>query len=94
MFTVVYDPIEGTKAYKKAMAQIAPMLYERYEGRIGKTKEYWIFKKMLLAKHGIEWQSPMDLNPFLRFEGVTTIEKENVNRSKRGLKAILRGKTH
>lgn len=65
-----YDPVEDTEAYKEAMKQIGEELEERMKGRegMGNCHIYWNLKKKLLAEVGIEWKSPRECNPFVKFD--------------------------
>lgn len=65
------DPIEQTSEYKKAMEKIDPILDKEFpedEIYMGRCHAYWYRKKQLLKKAGIQWRSPSEMNPNIRFD--------------------------
>ena len=64
------DSIEETVAYKAAMARIQPMLDKEFENNnvFGTCHRYWWRKKELLREKGIDWKSPAEMNPDIRFD--------------------------
>lgn len=68
------DPIEQTKEYKAALKIIQPELddFEKQldaQGmRLGSCHIYWSKKKQLLKSMGIDWQSPSECNPYIKFD--------------------------
>lgn len=65
------DPIENTVEYQKAMEKIQPILDEKFppdEIFMGRCHQVWFTKKELLAKEGIDWKTPSEMNPDVRFD--------------------------
>ena len=64
------DAIEETVAYKAAMARIEPILDKEFENvnGMGTCHRYWWRKKELLKQNGIDWKSPSEMNPDIRFD--------------------------
>ena len=65
------DPVELTEVYKRAMEAIQPVLDQAFpadEVAMGTCHRYWARKKALLAERGIEWKSPAEMNPDIRFD--------------------------
>lgn len=64
------DNIENTEKYKFAMLEITPILEKEFKDKFGMgiCHSYWYRKKELLAKYGIDWKSPAELNPDVRFD--------------------------
>lgn len=65
------DPIENTKDYILAMEQIDPILDKEFppdQYMMGTCYKYWARKKELLRKKGIEWKTPAEMNPNIRFD--------------------------
>ena len=64
------ESIEETVAYKAAMASIQPMLHKEFENNngFGTCHRYWWRKKELLREKGIDWKSPAEMNPDIRFD--------------------------
>ena len=62
------DPVENTEEYTEAMKHIQPILDEEFKGRIMCSRAYWARKKEMLAKYGIEWKNPGELNPNIIFD--------------------------
>lgn len=66
-----YDPVEDTEGFVKVMGDIQKELNEFSESipsGMGSCHAYWNFKKKLLAKHGIDWKSPKECNPYVMFD--------------------------
>ena len=66
------DPVEKTIEYENAMKKIDPILDKEFPEDappvMGTCHRYWARKKELLAKHGIEWKTPAEMNPMTRFD--------------------------
>lgn len=65
------DPVEKTPEYAHAMIKITPILDKEFpedNAPLGSCNTYWKRKKELLAQHGVEWQSPAELNPGVIFD--------------------------
>ena len=66
---IQYDPIEDTEEYKKAMKEIQPILDKAFpEKYIGICHSIWFLQKSLLEKKGIEWKTPVEMNPGVLFD--------------------------
>ncbi len=69
---VYYDFIEETEAYKKAEPIIEELLKKKLGNRYGKLGSChldWYQRKQLLMEHcGIEWFTPVELNPCVKFD--------------------------
>ena len=66
-----YDPVEDTIEYKKAMEKIQKILDKEFPKDnyyIGMCHQIWRRKKELLAKEGIIWKSPKEMNPNCIFD--------------------------
>lgn len=66
------DPVEQTQEYKEAMKNIDPILDKEFPEdappMMGTCHRYWARKKELLQKFGIEWKTPAEMNPLIRFD--------------------------
>ena len=64
------DSVENTEKYRFAMMEINPILENEFKDKFGMgiCHSYWHRKKELLAKYGIDWKSPAELNPDIRFD--------------------------
>lgn len=74
------DPIEKTAEYKGAMFYIQPILDAEFGLVDIDNFLYWKRKRALLHRYGIEWKSPMELNPHIaerevRLHSKTTTQK-------------------
>ena len=68
---MLVDPIENTKEYKKAMKKIQRILdkeFPKSKYHFGICHRIWRRKKQLLAEAGIEWKTPVEMNPDVRFD--------------------------
>ena len=64
-----YDPIATDPAFAQIFGEInAELEKRRPEKRIGQCHSLWRAKKAMLKERGIDWLSPFDLNPFMRFD--------------------------
>jgi len=65
------DPVEKTKEYEEAMKKIDPILDKEFpkdQVVMGSCHRYWARKRDLLKTAGIEWKSPAEMNPNIRFD--------------------------
>jgi len=71
-----FDPVERTDQYKRVIAEVEELAEAEFERRTGYSREslgachrFWQIKKgLLLELHGIEWQTPSELNPGVLFD--------------------------
>lgn len=68
------DCIELTKEFEEVLAKVQPELDE-FEKELdengmglGRCHLYWQRKKELLKSHGIDWKTPPECNPDVRFD--------------------------
>lgn len=65
------DPVMYTDAYLKIELELERLIREEIGegGYMGFCHEYWWTKKRILKeRYGIEWKSPVDLNPMVNFD--------------------------
>ena len=64
------DSIENTEKYQEAMLEINPILEKEFKNQCGMgiCHRYWYRKKELLKEYGIDWKSPAEINPDVRFD--------------------------
>lgn len=66
-----YDPIQNTPEWEEIIYEVEKELDEKFRGvdrYMGFCHEYWSAKIAALAKRGIEWRSPQQMNPRVRFD--------------------------
>lgn len=66
-----YDPIQNTPEWEEIIYEVEKELDEKFRGvdrYMGFCHEYWSAKRAALAKRGIEWRSPQQMNPKVRFD--------------------------
>lgn len=66
-----YDPIQNTPEWEEIIYEVEKELDEKFRGvdrYMGFCHEYWPAKRAALAKRGIEWRSPQQMNPRVRFD--------------------------
>ena len=66
-----YDPIQNTPEWEEIIYEVEKELDEKFRGvdrYMGFCHEYWSAKRAALAKRGIEWRSPQQMNPRVRFD--------------------------
>lgn len=65
------DAVELTKEYKQAYAKIEPKLQQEISQLPkcrGMCHRAWSIQKQLLAAEGIDWHTPAEMNPNVRFD--------------------------
>ena len=65
-----YDPVEDTPEYIAIRDELEKKILERMGGEMtrGNAHMYPAIKKEILKKdYGIDWKSPQELNPRIRF---------------------------
>ena len=65
------DPIERTKEYLAIKDELEELIAQRVGkgGYRGWCHSYWACKKRILKeKYGIDWKSPAELNPGIKFD--------------------------
>lgn len=65
-----YDPVEDTPEYKAIEGELEAKILERMGGGMtrGNAHAYAELKKEILkSDYGIDWRSPQELNPRIRF---------------------------
>ena len=65
-----YDPVEDTPEYLAIKDELEEKIIERMGGEMtrGNAHLYTTFKKEILMKdYGIDWKSPQELNPRIKF---------------------------
>ena len=65
-----YDPVEDTEQYQAIKDELEEKILSKMGGQInrGNAHLYVLYKKeILLSDYGIEWKSPQELNPQIRF---------------------------
>ena len=70
-FEIKEDPIEYSDEYLKIELELERLIRDEIGdgGYFGFCHEYWCTKKKILKnRFGIEWNSPVDLNPMLMFD--------------------------
>ena len=70
-FKIKEDPIEYSDEYLKIELELERLIRDEIGdgGYFGFCHEYWCTKKKILKnRFGIEWNSPVDLNPMLMFD--------------------------
>lgn len=66
----VYDPIEDTDLYKEIEEELNKKILEQIGGELtrGNAYLYTKIKKEILKKdYNIDWKSPQELNPNIKF---------------------------
>ena len=66
----IYDPIEDTEEYKKIEKEVHQKILVRLGGKLtrGNAYLYPLLKKEILKNdYNIEWKSPQELNPNIKF---------------------------
>ncbi|MCH5162263.1 MAG: hypothetical protein J1G38_02095 [Clostridiales bacterium] len=69
---MIKDPVEDTLEYKQIEDELEKLLDEQLGKRshyLGFCHAYWHTKKRILKeKYNIDWRSPAELNPHIRFD--------------------------
>ena len=66
-----FDPVERTQQWEECIYKVEKECDERLAGEhkgMGFCFSYWSTKKSVLAKYGIEWDSPATMNPRVMFD--------------------------
>ena len=64
-----HDPIATDPAFTQIFEEIDNELEKLFpEKRMGQCHSVWRAKKTMLKERGIDWLSPIDLNPYIRFD--------------------------
>lgn len=65
-----YDPVEDTPEYQAIKDELEAKILERMGGEMTRSNAYMYpgLKKEILKKdYGIDWKSPQELNPRIKF---------------------------
>ena len=65
-----YDPIENSPEYKAIEEELHAKILEKLGGEINRGNAYMyseIKKKILKKEYNINWKSPQELNPKIKF---------------------------
>ena len=65
------DPVQLSEAWEENIYEVEKELDEKFrdvDRFMGFCHEYWSAKRAALAKRGIEWRSPQQMNPRVRFD--------------------------
>ena len=68
---IKYDPVEETEEFRTAMKKIKPLLDKEFPQksyRFGTCHTYWRRMKQLLKEQDVDWKSPSEMNPDVRFD--------------------------
>lgn len=66
-----FDPVERSEKWEESIYEVEKECDEKLVGeprRMGFCYIYWSTKKSVLAKYGIEWDSPSTMNPRVMFD--------------------------
>ncbi len=69
--TLKHDPIEDDPKYRKIIEKVnkqAEKETKDSKGRMGHCHAFWGAKQRILAKKGIDWKSPAELNLRCKFD--------------------------
>lgn len=69
--SLLYDPVQMTEGYETVIYNVekeCDRLLKHKPRRMGFCHLYWSEKKKILAKHGIIWCSPSEMNPKVMFD--------------------------
>lgn len=67
----LFDPVERTEKWEACIEEVERVCAERlkdYPKGFGFCHEYWRVKEDVLRKCGIEWKSPSEMNPGIRYD--------------------------
>lgn len=69
---MIDDPVEQTPKYQKIADELEALIDEELKDcprGLGFCHIYWSVKKRILKeKYNIDWRSPAELHPFIRFD--------------------------
>lgn len=66
-----FDPVERTEAWEAVIGDVEAACSRRLWGRprrMGFCFMYWSVKREILARYGIEWRTPHEMNPRVIFD--------------------------
>lgn len=66
-----FDEVERSSKWEKEIYEVEKAVAGKMKGvhfRMGYCFEYWSAKKTVLARHGIQWDSPSAMNPTVMFD--------------------------
>lgn len=66
-----FDPVERSEEWENVICEVERECDELLKGEkivMGYVYRYWSTKKDILAKHGIEWSNPSEMNPGVIFD--------------------------
>lgn len=66
-----YDPVQLTEEWEENLYEVEKEMDELFKGQdryMGFCHEYWSAKRVALAKRGIQWRSPQQMNPRTKFD--------------------------
>lgn len=66
-----FDPVERSEQWEKCIYEVEKECDRKLSGEpkgMGFCFSYWSTKKAVLAKYGIEWDSPATMNPRVMFD--------------------------
>lgn len=66
----IYDPIEDTEEYKKIEEEVHQKILVHLGGKLSRGNAYLyplLKKEILKNDYNIEWKSPQELNPNIKF---------------------------
>lgn len=65
------DPVEWSEEFENVIDEVEKELYEYFKDEsrcMGFCFEFWSRKKALLARRGLEWRTPSEMNPRVIFD--------------------------
>lgn len=68
---LLFDPVERTEKYEEVILDVETECDKRLSGQprgMGFCFAYWHERQAAFASHGIEWRSPMEMNPGVLFD--------------------------
>ncbi|MBO7082481.1 MAG: hypothetical protein J6W30_01405 [Bacteroidales bacterium] len=69
--SLLYDPVQMTEKYEMVIYDVEKecnVMLKLEPRRMGFCHKYWSVKEKALAKHGIIWRSPSEMNPKVKFD--------------------------
>ena len=65
---LVHDFVEATPEYLSVIDEVERLMDEHFDGKRGAFPDMWLLKKKYLEERGVEWHTPLELNPTVRFD--------------------------